>query len=94
MTSGRISRVQIAKLLELEEGFVVELEQHELIAPDREGFYDPGVMERVRVCWTMHHALGVNMPGLEVALNLLERLQGERRRTHELLARLRDELDR
>jgi len=92
MSGRRISRVQIARLLELDEGFLVELEQHEIVRPDPEGLYDPVAVERIRVCWTMHHSLGVNMPGLEVALNLLERWQGERRQLRRLLTQLRDEL--
>lgn len=91
MSSGRISRVQIARILDLDEGFVVELERHEIIAPDPQGFYDRTTLERVRVCWTMHHSLGVNMPGLEVALHLLDRWQGERARLYRLLRDLDEE---
>jgi hypothetical protein len=81
-------------LLELDEGFLVELERHEIIAPDREGRYGRLSIERVRLCGTMHDSLGVNLAGLEVALHLLESWQAERRRMRELLLELRDELDR
>lgn len=92
MTRRRISRVQIARLLDLDERFLLELEEHEIIRPDAEGLYDPVMVERVRICWTMHHSLGVNLPGLDVALNLLDQWQDERRRLRALLTRLRDEL--
>lgn len=91
---NRIGRGEVAELLEVSESFLLELERHELVVPDRQGHYDRVAVERVRICWSMHHSLGVNLEGVEVALNLLERWHDERRRTRELLARLRDELDR
>ena len=36
------------------------------------------VVERIRVSWTLHNELGVNLPGVEVALNLLELVHRER----------------
>ncbi|MCC6873269.1 MAG: hypothetical protein IT378_03085 [Sandaracinaceae bacterium] len=88
------TRIEIATLLEVDEGFVRELAEHEIVRADDEGFYDEGACERVRISWSMHHALGVNLAGIEVALHLLDRLHAERRRTRELVQRLRDELDR
>ncbi len=88
----RITRVQVARLLEVDEGFLVELEEHEII--DTPEGYDRAAIERARVCWTMHHVLGVNLPGLEVALHLLESWEDERRRVLELLRALRDDLSR
>lgn len=90
MSRRSLSRIQVAQLLELDEHFVVLLEEHEIVRCDREGRYDATGLERVRVCWTMHHSLGVNLAGLEVALDLLDRWQGERRRVHRLLRELRD----
>ena len=90
MSRRSLSRVQLAQLLEVDERFVVLLEEHEIVRSDRDGRYDAMSLERVRVCWTMHHSLGVNLAGLEVALDLLDRWQGERRRVHRLLRELRD----
>ena len=87
--SQRITRRELVELLEIEEAFVVELEQHEVITVV-DGRYDRRAIERVRVSWSMHRSLGVNHAGLAVALDLLERWQGERRRVRELLERLRD----
>ncbi len=94
MSVRRVTRIEVARLLEVEEGFLVELERHDIVVPDPSGRYDRAAIDRARLCWTMHHTLGVNMPGLEVALDLLERWHGERRRVRELLAQLRDELER
>lgn len=84
----RFTRIQIASLLEIEEGFVVELERHELIVADNDHRFDARSLERVRVCWTMREHLGVNLAGLEVAIHLLERWQDERRRVHALIEEL------
>ena len=46
----RFTRVQVAELLELEEGFLVELERHELIVCDAEARFDASALERARVC--------------------------------------------
>lgn len=85
------TRIQIAELLELDEGFLLELERHEIVIPGPEQRYDARAIERVRVCWTMHDALGVNLAGLEVALHLLDRLERERREVRRLLERYRDD---
>ena len=93
MSERRIGRVQLARLLEVEEGFIAELEEHEIIVCEVGGTFDRRSVERVRVCWSMRHTFGVNLAGLEVALDLLERWQGERRRVRELLEELRRERD-
>lgn len=92
--SRRIDRIELARLLEIEEGFITELESHEIVTCDEEGMFDVRAVERVRVCWTMQRSFGVNMPGLEVALDLLERWHDERNRVRALLAELERERDR
>ncbi len=89
--SRRATRVEVARILQIEEGFLVELERHELVAPDLEGLYDRVALDRARICWTMHHSLGVNLEGVEVVLDLLERWQDERRRVRALIERMREE---
>jgi len=89
----RLTRIEIATLLDLEEGFVLELERHEIIMPGPDARFDAPSVERVRICWTMHDALDVNLAGLEVAMSLLERWQDERRRVHTLIEELRRERD-
>lgn len=90
----RITRIEVARMLELDEGFLIELEAHDIVVPDPEGFYDAVRVERARLCCTLHRGLGVNFEGLDVVLDLLERWEQDRRRTRELLLRLRAELDR
>ncbi len=91
--SRRIERRALARLFEVEERFVAELEERAIIEAGHDGRYDVVAVERVRVCCSMHHDLGVNMPGLEVALDLLERWQDERRRLTALVEELRRERD-
>jgi hypothetical protein len=67
----RITRIEVARMLELDEGFLIELERHEIVVPDPEGLYDAVRVERVRLCCTLHRGLGVNFEGLDVVLDLL-----------------------
>lgn len=46
-------------------------------------------IDRVRVAWGLYDDLGVNVAGLEVVLELLERLHEERQLHRETLRRLR-----
>jgi hypothetical protein len=94
VTRRRLTRVELAELLELQESFLVELEDSELLVPDAAGTYDVIAVQRARVCWSMHHGLGVNLAGLEVILGMLERWEDERRRMRALIAQLREELER
>lgn len=87
----KLGRREVATLLDVDEGFLVELERQQILVPDPEGRYDRLAIERARLSWSMHHTLGVNLEGVEVALHLLERWSDERRRVRELLARLLDE---
>lgn len=88
MNAPRLSRGRVAELLAVEETFLVELEQHDICRPDASGTYSVTDVERVRVSWSMVHELGVNYPGLEVALNLLEQLSRERERLLEVAERI------
>ncbi|MEZ4337301.1 MAG: chaperone modulator CbpM [Sandaracinaceae bacterium] len=88
----RFTRVQLAELLELDEAFLVELERHQIVLPGPEHRYDARAVERIRVCWSMHEDLGVNLAGLEVALHLLDQLEAERRRLRELLESYRSDV--
>jgi hypothetical protein len=85
MSRRKIDRRALAELLDVDEAFVTELESHQIVVCDREGMFDGYAVERVRVSWTMHRSLGVNMEGLEVALDLLDRYHRERDRVNRLL---------
>ncbi len=94
MSGRRIARVELAQLLDVEEGFIAELEALEIVRVGDDGRFDVRAVERVRVCWTMRSSFGVNAPGLEIAIDLLERWQDERSRAAALLAELRRERER
>lgn len=87
-----ISRTDVIRTLEVDEEFLVELEREQVVAASEQG-YAPDAVERIRVCYSLHHDLGVNVPGLAVALSLLDRLDDERRQFREVLDELRRRLD-
>ena len=72
---------QVAALLGVPVGFVAELCESGIVVLDDldEGVVHEAVVERVRVSWTLHDELGVNLAGIEVALNLLEIIERDRR---------------
>jgi len=75
---------EMVESLGIDAEFVAVLEQESIVT--RGG--DPvALAERIRVCWTLHDELGVNLPGVEVVLHLLDRL-GVEREMH--LERLRE----
>lgn len=73
---------RVAELLAVP-GFVVELCEAGIVAIDTTSLDLEHVVERVRVSWTLHHELGVNLAGVEVALHLLGVIQRDRRQLSE-----------
>lgn len=86
---AKLSRREVLTLLGVDEDFLVRLEHEHIVHCDDDGCYSSPQAERVRVSWTMHHDLGVNLEGVEVALQLLDRLYDERRQYRAALERLR-----
>ena len=84
-----LSRLEVAELLGCDEDFLLYLEREDVLEPAAGGYSRPQV-ERLRVCWSLHHQLGVNAAGLSVALHLLDLLAEERAFRQALLERLRD----
>jgi hypothetical protein len=82
---SRYTRSQTARLLEVEETFLIQLEEHSIVVLDAEGRYDRFAWERVRISWAMFHTLGVNLEGIDVIVHLLDRMGGERRRALEIV---------
>ncbi len=72
---------RLAALLGVPVAFVAELCDAGIVEPaDVAGeVVAEAVVERVRVSWTLHDELGVNLAGVEVALNLLEIIARDRR---------------
>lgn len=89
---AKLSRREIVTLLGVEEDFLVQLETEQIVHCDDDGCFSGLEAERVRLGWTMHHDLGVNLEGIDVALRLLDRLQEERRQYRAVLDRLKARL--
>jgi hypothetical protein len=92
MVDGWMSRREVVTVLNVEESFVLELESEAIVKADAEGRFDPTALERIRLCHTLHDELGVNLEGLEVALQLIDRIHAERTQFRQVLDWLRSEL--
>lgn len=69
---------EMLESLGIDMDFVAVLEQESIVTRSD----DPVArLERIRVSWTLHDELGVNLAGVEVVLHLLDRL-GEEREMH------------
>ena len=85
------SRTDVIRILAIDEGFLVELEREEIVAPDTEvERYSPRMLERVRVAQNLVRELDVNLPGAAIIVRMREELAGLRRHV-ELLAKALDE---
>lgn len=94
MNQGKriVRREEVRILLQVEDDFLLSLEREEIVRCDVDEGYSPAMVERIRLCQTLHDELGVNLAGLEVAMRLLETIRAERRQFHEVLQWLRGEL--
>jgi hypothetical protein len=88
-----ISREQVRVLLEIDDEFLVLLEREEIVTCDAGSGFSPTMLERIRVCRNLHHELGVNVAGLDVALRLLDTIRAERGQFREVLEWLGHELE-
>ena len=87
-----MDRREVIRLLELDETFLVGLEREAIVTAGPGGTYDAATVERIRLCATLQRELGVNLEGVEVALHLMEIIEGERREFAEVLAWLRERM--
>jgi hypothetical protein len=86
------TRKQVIELLEIEDGFLVALEQEEVVshdAPAGAGEFSEQMLERARVAHTLVRDLDVNLPGVAVIVRLREEVSGLRRRLEQVLAEKR-----
>jgi hypothetical protein len=90
---ARLTRSDVRRLLDVEEGFLLELEQESIIICDAEGCYPRQSLERIRLCYTLYEDLGLNMPVLEVALHLIDRLHAELDQFRQVLTWLKEQLE-
>ena len=88
------TRRQIVEILELEETFVVELENEAILFPDTPGegpVYSLRMLERARVAQSLVGELEVNLAGVAVILRMREELGQARSVLRELAGRLHDQ---
>jgi MerR family transcriptional regulator/heat shock protein HspR len=87
------TRHEILSLLALEESFLLELEEEEIVfcdADDGDGReFSERMFERIRVAHNLAHELDVNLAGVAVILQLREELAAMQRRLQELLDELK-----
>jgi hypothetical protein len=86
------TRKQLIELLEIDDGFLIALEQEEVVtrdAPAGAGEFSEQMLERARVAHTLVRDLDVNLPGVAVIVRLVEEVSGLRRRLEQVLAELR-----
>ena len=93
MMGRRLTRTEVVRLLQVDEGFIVELEQESIVSRDADDLYAEPQVERMRVSRTLSRDLGVNLAGVEVALQLMDRIHAERRQFVETLAWLKKRME-
>lgn len=85
------TRKQLIELLEIDDGFLVALEQEEIVehdAPSGADFSEQ-MLERARVAHTLVRDLDVNLPGVAVIVRLREEVSSLRRRLEQVLGERR-----
>lgn len=87
----RYTRTELLALLECDEGFVLALEQEEIIEPDAPGesgaLYSERMLERIRVARNLVHDLDVNLAGAAIIVRMREEIAELQREIARLLRR-------
>ncbi len=88
------TRKQVIELLEIDESFLVQLEEEEIVAGDPSaaapGCYSEQMLERARVAHNLVAVLEVNLPGAAIILRMRDEMAELRRRVEELVAELEE----
>jgi MerR family transcriptional regulator/heat shock protein HspR len=97
MSDQYYQRTQVLEIFEFDESFLDELESEELIIcsqidPSGCKLYDPHQFERLRIISNLTRELDVNLPGVEVILQMRENMISMRRQFDQILALLVQEL--
>ena len=85
------TRRQVLEILEIEDAFLVSLEDESIVAPDAaepEARYSDSTLERIRIASELVRELEVNLAGAAVILHMREELTDLRRRVAELLTEI------
>ncbi|MDA0788899.1 MAG: MerR family transcriptional regulator [Proteobacteria bacterium] len=74
---------QVCQTCRVDRAFVHELVAEGIIQPreerDAEWYFDGVSLVRIRKAYRLHYELDVNLPGVALALELLDRLEGKSR---------------
>ena len=88
----RFQRSEVVTLLGVDESFLLQLEEEEIVVAEPDGYADDA-LERIRFARTLVRDLDVNLPGVVVALQLTKRIETERQQFEDLVHKLRAMLD-
>ena len=87
------TRIQLVELLEIDAGFLEDLEREEIVQRDApaaaEGEFSERMLERARVAYNLVHELDVNLAGAAIIVRMREDMSGLRHQIEELLNQLR-----
>ena len=88
------SRKQIVQILEIEEVFLVSLEEEEVITVDapenNPGDFSEKMLERARVADNLVHELDINLPGAAVIVRMREEMAELRHQVERFLEALQE----
>lgn len=88
---------EVMELFEIEEGFLSDLEDEEIICPvcrndSPEKLFSSLEMERLRVAKILFHEMGVNLPGVDVILRMRQNMLDMRKQFDDILENLARDL--
>ena len=88
------TRKQVLELLEIDEGFLLQLEEEEIVCGDaplgQPARYSEQMLERARVAHNLVAVLEVNLPGAAIILRMRDEMAELRRRVEDLVAELEE----
>lgn len=70
----------VCRSLSAEEPFIIELITHDIIQPRRMNeawYFDSFTFRRTKLAVSFYHDLGINIEGIAMAIDLIERLESE-----------------
>lgn len=88
---------EIVEQFQIDKGFLDELEEEEIICPtcredSKEKFFSSVDMERLRLARILFEEMDVNLPGIEVILQMRQNLMDMRKQFDEILEDLASRL--
>jgi hypothetical protein len=88
------SRKQVVQILEIDEVFLVSLEEEEVITVDapenNSGDFSEKMLERARVADNLVHELDINLPGAAVIVRMREEMAELRHQVERFLEALQE----